>query len=93
MSILDTASGPIRPYWSVTGDGGRFHIVAPHNDGLPGQAALGEFWYRPHADLAAAAPKMAEAMARFCDRVEAGEVRSRRTYAEFCEILCREPKT
>lgn len=32
------------------------------------------------------------AMHRFCDRVEAGEVRSKRTYAEFCEILGREPR-
>lgn len=33
-----------------------------------------------------------DAMQRFCDRVEAGEVRSRRTYAEFCDILGREPR-
>lgn len=33
-----------------------------------------------------------DAMNRFCDRVEAGEVRSRRTYAEFCTILGRSPK-
>lgn len=36
--------------------------------------------------------RMATAMNRFCDRVEAGEVRSRRTYAEFCEILGRAPR-
>jgi hypothetical protein len=33
-----------------------------------------------------------DAMQRFCDRVEAGEVRSRRTYAEFCDLLGRAPK-
>lgn len=33
-----------------------------------------------------------DAMQRFCDRVEAGEVRSQRTYAEFCEILGRPNK-
>lgn len=32
------------------------------------------------------------AMNRFCDRVEAGEVRSRRTYAEFCALIGRAPK-
>ncbi len=42
--------------------------------------------------LVAALQRAHDAMQRFCDRVEAGEVRSRRTYAEFCGILGREPK-
>lgn len=32
------------------------------------------------------------AMSTFCDRVEKGEVRSKRTYAEFCTILGRIPR-
>ncbi len=98
MSILETPSGPIRVNWSVADadarapKGFRFSIDAPYNDGLPGSATLGFFAYRPHAELAARAPAMAEAMSEFCDRVEAGEVRSRRTYAKFCEILGREPR-
>lgn len=35
---------------------------------------------------------MDKAMNKFCDRVEAGEVKSVKTYAEFCEILGRENK-
>lgn len=33
-----------------------------------------------------------EGMSTFCDRVERGEVRSKRTYAQFCAILGRTPK-
>jgi hypothetical protein len=33
-----------------------------------------------------------KATGEFCDRVEAGEIRSRRTYAKFCELLGREPR-
>lgn len=32
------------------------------------------------------------AMGEFCDRVERGEVRSRRTYARYCDLLGRKPK-
>lgn len=35
---------------------------------------------------------MALAMHTFCERVEAGEIRSRKTYADFCIILGRQPK-
>ena len=31
-------------------------------------------------------------MQHFCDRVEAGTLRSKRTYAEFCAILGRVPR-
>lgn len=37
--------------------------------------------------------EMRDVMGEFCDRVEKGEVRSKRTYAKFCAILKREPKT
>ncbi len=33
--------------------------------------------------------EMSAAMNEFCDRVEAGEIRSRRTYGKFKEILGR----
>jgi hypothetical protein len=39
--------------------------------------------------LIAAAPDMAEAMAEFCSRVDAGEVRSTKTYAQFKAILAK----
>ncbi len=93
--ILDAPNGRIAANWRHEPGADEdlaFSIVAPYRDGLPGVATLGGFSYKPHARLAAAAPRMAEAMDRFCDRVEAGEVRSRRTYAEFCGILGREPK-
>ncbi len=41
------------------------------------------------AHLIAAAPEMFEAMAEFVARVEAGEVRSKRTYAKFIAILSK----
>lgn len=62
MSILDTPSGRILPNWSVECMPDGFRIVAPFNDGLPGKAALGNFQYRPHAELAARTPQMAEAL-------------------------------
>lgn len=37
--------------------------------------------------------EMIEAISEFCDRVEAGEIRSRRTYAKFCWLLERKPRT
>lgn len=40
----------------------------------------------------AVAQRVHDALQRFCDRVEAGEVRSRRTYAKFCGLLGREVK-
>lgn len=91
---FDHEGRKIDPTWAI-GDrqGGAFTVCAPFRDGLHGSAILGRFGYRPHARLAAQAPAMADAMNRFCDRVEKGEVRSKRTYAEFCEILDREPKT
>lgn len=39
------------------------------------------------AHLIAAAPEMYGAMKEFCDRCDKGEVRSKRTYAKFMEIL------
>lgn len=92
--ILHAPDGRIAANWRhEPGQTCPFDIVAPFRDGLLGTARLGSFAYQPHARLAAAAPRMAEAMDRFCDRVEAGEIRSKRTYAEFCEILGREPKS
>jgi 3,4-dihydroxy-2-butanone 4-phosphate synthase len=41
------------------------------------------------ARLIAAAPEMAEAMLTFVARVDAGEVRSKRTYAAFKAILAK----
>jgi len=32
------------------------------------------------------------AMNEFCDRVDCGEVRSKKTYLKFCKLLEREPK-
>lgn len=89
---VDPEGRTIEPNWTVDGGPGAFAIVAPYRDGLPGQAMLGTFVYRPHARLAARAPAMAQAMNEFCDRVERGEVRSKRTYATFCEILERKPR-
>ncbi len=40
-----------------------------------------------NARLIAAAPEMAEAMMIFVQRVERGEVKSKKTYAQFMEIL------
>jgi hypothetical protein len=51
--------------WSVVngvGKGYPFAVVAPYNDGLPGTAVLGAFAYRPHAELAASAPDLLEAL-------------------------------
>ena len=42
-----------------------------------------------NAHLIAAAPDMADAMAEFCRRVEAGEIRSKKTYAQFQAILAK----
>lgn len=42
-----------------------------------------------NAQLIAHAPEMLEAMQEFCERVERGEVRSRKTYAKFKDILTR----
>jgi len=39
------------------------------------------------AHLIAAAPQMLEALEEFCARVDAGEVRSKRTYAKFKELI------
>lgn len=33
-----------------------------------------------------------ELMTEFCDRVEQGSIRSKRTYAKFCALLGRTPK-
>jgi hypothetical protein len=90
--ILDTNSGRIQANWSVE-QNGHFRIVAPFNDGLLGKAEIGVFPYRPHAELAARAPAMAEAMEEFCARVERGEIRSTRTYEKFCRLINREPRT
>jgi hypothetical protein len=53
--------------------------------------------HRPHpnnvARLCNKALDAVAAMDEFCDRVEAGEVRSSRTYLKFCEILGREPRS
>jgi len=42
---------------------------------------------KANAHLISAAPDMYEAMKEFCDRCDKGEVRSKRTYAKFMEIL------
>lgn len=57
-------------------------------------ASSGQFYedYDRATALVGAIGRAHDAMTRFCDRVEAGEVRSRRTYAEFCEILGRVAK-
>lgn len=44
---------------------------------------------RDDARLIAAAPEMYYAMAEFCRRVDAGEVRSVKTYAKFKAILAK----
>lgn len=36
--------------------------------------------------------QLRDAAGTFCDRVERGEVRSKRTYAQFCKILGRTPR-
>lgn len=40
-----------------------------------------------NAKLASKAPEMLEAMIEFCDRVDRGEVRSKKTYAKFKAII------
>lgn len=69
---------------------------APHTAGLYRDGRYDEQGLMPSAidaaELALREGPGAVAMNRFCDRVERGEVRSRRTYAEFCEILGREPR-
>lgn len=40
-----------------------------------------------NAHLIAASPTMYEAIQEFCDRVERGEVRSKRTYTKFKELI------
>lgn len=40
-----------------------------------------------NARLISIAPEMMEAMQEFCDRVDRGEVRSKRTYAKFKELI------
>lgn len=42
-----------------------------------------------NAHLIAAAPEMYEAIAEFVARCEAGEIRSRKTYAKFKAILAK----
>lgn len=42
-----------------------------------------------HEDVANKFEEMHDAMNEFCDRVEVGEVRSRKTYAKFKAILER----
>ena len=42
-----------------------------------------------NARLIAAAPDMLEALQEFCRRVEAGEIRSKRTYAAFKALIAR----
>lgn len=39
--------------------------------------------------LTARTKELEGAMHRFCDRVEAGEIKSKATYAEFCVMLSR----
>lgn len=43
----------------------------------------------PNSLLIASAPEMYDAMAEFVRRVDAGEVRSKRTYARFKAILAK----
>lgn len=45
-----------------------------------------------NAQLAARVKAQEEAMAKFCRRVDAGEIRSRNTYAEFKALLTPVPK-
>lgn len=45
--------------------------------------------FKANAQLIAHAPEMLEAMQEFCDRVERGEVRSKKTYALFKDLLTR----
>lgn len=44
-------------------------------------------WAKAQMALFAQAPAMHAAMQEFCDRVERGEVRSRKTYEQFKSIL------
>lgn len=44
---------------------------------------------REHGALIAAAPDMREALAEFVRRVDAGEIKSRKTYSAFKAILAR----
>lgn len=55
--------------------------------GLGGRRAAGESAF--HARLIAAAPEMYEAISEFVARCEAGEVRSKKTYAKFKAILVK----
>jgi hypothetical protein len=45
--------------------------------------------WEANARLIAAAPCMAAEMRKFCERVEAGEIRSKRTYTAFKALLAR----
>ena len=42
-----------------------------------------------NARLIAAAPDLLEALEWFCARVAAGEVRSKKTYAKFKEVIAK----
>lgn len=59
--------------------------------------ALAEIWQvLGVVNQTAAMTRLRELLAtmhNFCDRVEAGEVRSRRTYSKFCQLLGREVKS
>ena len=54
-------------------------VIQPENDSIEEMES--------NAKLIVQAPKMLEAMILFCDRVDRGEVRSKKTYASFKEII------
>lgn len=67
------------PVWSL----GPGVLLVDGSDGTPD----GDEIDQANARLIAQSPRMAEAMQWFCDRVDAGEVRSTKTYNLFKDIL------
>lgn len=66
-------------------------VSAKHDDGSAADVCLvGNGTKGPYnANLIAAAPDMAGAMQEFIDRCDRGEVRSKRTYSKFKNILAK----
>ena len=63
-----------------------------HSDGFIQEywrSARGDKEIHANARLIAAAPDMLEALQEFCRRVEAGEIRSKRTYAAFKALIAK----
>jgi hypothetical protein len=57
------------------------HVLIAHTYESPNPKA--------NARLIAAAPELADEARKFCARVEAGEIRSKRTYAAFKALLAK----